>query len=82
MNRTIAAITIASILLPVAAHSAFKLDSRYQDRDGDLVADIPEQTEKQTDPSTLEHVFEEFDTLVAFQGCLTEWHMHAHSREA
>lgn len=53
MNRTIAAITIASILLPVAAHSAFKLDSRYQDRDGDLVADIPEQTEKQTDPSTL-----------------------------
>ncbi|ARM85950.1 phosphate/phosphite/phosphonate ABC transporter substrate-binding protein [Marinobacter salarius] len=53
MNRTIAAITIASILLPAAAHSAFKLDSRYQDRDGDLVADIPEQTEKQTDPSTL-----------------------------
>ena len=42
MNRTIAAITIASILLPVAAHSAFKLDSRYQDRDGDLVADIPD----------------------------------------
>jgi len=53
MNRTFAAVAIASILLPAAAHSAFKLDSRYQDRDGDLVADIPKQTEKQTDPSTL-----------------------------
>ena len=53
MNRTIAAVAIASILLPVAAHSAFKLDSRYQDSDGDLVADIPSQAEQQTDPSTL-----------------------------
>ncbi|MEQ3622945.1 MAG: phosphate/phosphite/phosphonate ABC transporter substrate-binding protein [Marinobacter sp.] len=53
MNRTIAAVAIASILLPAAAHSAFKLDSRYQDSDGDLVADIPSQAEQQTDPSTL-----------------------------
>lgn len=53
MNRTIIAIALASLLLPTGAHSAFKLDSRYQDNDGDLVADIPSQTEKQTDPATL-----------------------------
>ena len=53
MNRTIAAVTVASLLLPVIAQGAFKLDSRYQDNDGDLVADIPSQADKQTDPSTL-----------------------------
>lgn len=52
MNRKIVAVTIAS-LLPVIAQGAFKLDSRYQDNDGDLVADIPSESEDQRDPSTL-----------------------------
>lgn len=53
MKRTLAAFTVASLLLPAIAHSAFSLDSRYQDTDGDLVADIPSRPEDQKDPSTL-----------------------------
>ena len=44
-----AAVTF-SLSLPAAAE--FKLDSRYTDADGDLVADIPPESE-QVDPGTL-----------------------------
>ena len=50
-------------LLPIAfaalfayastAHAEFKLDERYTDADGDLIADIPEDPAKQVDPDTL-----------------------------
>jgi len=53
MKRTITAIAVASLMAPAFAQGAFKLDSRYQDNDGDLVADIPSQAENQKDPSTL-----------------------------
>ncbi|MCL7942426.1 phosphate/phosphite/phosphonate ABC transporter substrate-binding protein [Marinobacter sp. ATCH36] len=53
MNRTMTAVAFASAMLPIVAHGAFKLDSRYQDTDGDLVADIPSEAENQQDPSTL-----------------------------
>lgn len=43
----------ATMLTPVLAHGAFQLDSRYQDNDGDLVADIPSDKSKLVDPSTL-----------------------------
>jgi phosphonate transport system substrate-binding protein len=46
-------LSCAAMLTPVLAHGAFQLDNRYQDNDGDLVADIPSDTSKQTDPSTL-----------------------------
>jgi len=36
-----------------AANADFKLDSRYQDADGDLVADIPTDPSQQIDPDTL-----------------------------
>ncbi|UZD65438.1 phosphate/phosphite/phosphonate ABC transporter substrate-binding protein [Marinobacter sp. AN1] len=42
-----------SLLLPVAANAEFKLDDRYQDKDGDLIADIPADASQQVDPSTL-----------------------------
>ncbi len=35
------------------ASAAFKLDSRYQDNDGDMLADIPADPSQQVDPSTL-----------------------------
>ena len=41
-----------ALLAPLAAQ-AFTLDDRYQDKDGDLIADIPSDTAKQVDPSTL-----------------------------
>ena len=37
----------------VPANAEFKLDSRYQDADGDLVADTPTDPAQQVDPSTL-----------------------------
>lgn len=46
---------VAAIAFAVApvAHAEFKLDSRYQDADGDLVADIPTDTAQLVDPDTL-----------------------------
>lgn len=41
------------LMLPLAGHAEFTLDSRYQDQDGDLVADIPADADQQVDPSTL-----------------------------
>lgn len=42
---------LAALCLPAAAE--FQLDSRYQDKDGDLVADIPADPSEQVDPPTL-----------------------------
>jgi len=42
---------IAAFTWPAAA--AFQLDSRYQDNDGDMIADIPTDPADQVDPSTL-----------------------------
>jgi len=52
MNKFLT-LTCAAMLTPVLAHGAFQLDSRYQDNDGDLIADIPSDESKLVDPSTL-----------------------------
>ena len=39
--------------LIASAHAEFKLDPRYSDTDGDLIADIPADSSKWVDPSTL-----------------------------
>ncbi|BES69485.1 phosphate/phosphite/phosphonate ABC transporter substrate-binding protein [Marinobacter nanhaiticus D15-8W] len=46
-------IACATLLMPMLAHADFQLDDRYTDKDGDLIADIPEDESKQIDPSTL-----------------------------
>jgi phosphonate transport system substrate-binding protein len=40
-------------VLSIPAAADFQLDSRYQDNDGDMIADIPADPAKQVDPSTL-----------------------------
>lgn len=45
-------IAYAILQMPLSAHG-FSLDTRYQDKDGDLVADIPADSAQQVDPSTL-----------------------------
>jgi phosphonate transport system substrate-binding protein len=50
MIAAAAALTVAASVLP--AHS-FQLDSRFQDNDGDLVADIPTDPAQWVDPATL-----------------------------
>lgn len=44
---------LLTALLAGAAQAEFKLDSRYSDADGDLIADIPSDPAQQVDPSTL-----------------------------
>ncbi len=48
-----AALLAAAVLLPGAAHAEFKLDPRFTDANGDLVADAPTDPAKQIDPDTL-----------------------------
>lgn len=50
MIAAAAALTVAASAMP--AHS-FQLDSRFQDNDGDLVADIPTDAANLVDPATL-----------------------------
>lgn len=52
MKQVLVALAVWA-LLSVPATAAFKLDSRYQDKDGDMVADIPADKSQQVDPSTL-----------------------------
>ncbi|MFK7891721.1 MAG: phosphate/phosphite/phosphonate ABC transporter substrate-binding protein [Granulosicoccus sp.] len=49
---TIAAAAALAIAITAPASAAFKLDSRYTDADGDLIADIPDAAD-QVDPGTL-----------------------------
>ncbi|MEE9319871.1 MAG: phosphate/phosphite/phosphonate ABC transporter substrate-binding protein [Granulosicoccus sp.] len=51
MKTLIAAAVTLVLSLPAAAE--FKLDSRYADEDGDLIADIPTDPADQIDPPTL-----------------------------
>ena len=44
---------LAAVALSLGMSSAFALDSRYTDADGDLLADIPTEASKLIDPSTL-----------------------------
>ncbi|MEC9368406.1 MAG: phosphate/phosphite/phosphonate ABC transporter substrate-binding protein [Pseudomonadota bacterium] len=39
--------------IPGKARAEFGLDARFEDKDGDLIADIPSDPSKQVDPSTL-----------------------------
>jgi phosphonate transport system substrate-binding protein len=43
----------ATVALSFPASADFQLDSRYQDNDGDMIADIPTDPSEQIDPSTL-----------------------------
>jgi len=52
MKALIAALVLATALASPAS-AEFKLDSRFLDQDGDLIADIPVDAAKQVDPSTL-----------------------------
>ena len=52
MRRLVLSLTLTAALCTPAV-GAFQLDSRYQDNDGDMLADIPTDPSKQVDSSTL-----------------------------
>jgi phosphonate transport system substrate-binding protein len=47
------AVLAATVIASGPALGAFQLDGRYQDTDGDMIADIPADKAQQVDPSTL-----------------------------
>lgn len=49
----ITAAVLTAITFSAPAHAEFKLDSRFTDNDGDLIADIPSDPAKLVDPGTL-----------------------------
>lgn len=51
--KTLVAALLMSSLIAGPAFAEFKLDSRYQDADGDMVADVPTDPAQQVDPDTL-----------------------------
>lgn len=53
MKLVAAAFAIAALLASQPALAEFKLDSRFTDADGDLIADIPSDPAQQIDPETL-----------------------------
>jgi phosphonate transport system substrate-binding protein len=52
MKKLAAALAI-SVAFAIPAHAEFKLDARYADADGDMVADIPTDASQLVDPDTL-----------------------------
>lgn len=52
MKIFVKVLTLCFFLL-ASANAQFKLDPRYSDTDGDLIADIPSDVSQQKDPSTL-----------------------------
>ncbi|MFG1280221.1 phosphate/phosphite/phosphonate ABC transporter substrate-binding protein [Xanthobacter autotrophicus] len=52
-SLTCAAVLAASMLAPTFAQAEFKLDPRFTDTNGDMVADTPSDPAKQLDPDTL-----------------------------
>src|SRR5690606_34438785 len=61
LTRTLAAACVSAVALALAAQPAAAqddcergtLDDRYCDRDGDLIADVPEDAAELVDPDTL-----------------------------
>lgn len=51
--KRLCTLAFTSVIAANAAYADFSLDSRYVDNDNDLVADIPTDKSKLTDPSTL-----------------------------
>lgn len=52
-SLTYAAMLAATVLASNSAHAEFKLDPRFTDTNGDMVADAPSDPAKQLDPDTL-----------------------------
>lgn len=53
MKTLLVALALSAAAIALPAQAEFKLDSRYTDSDGDLVADIPTDASQLVDPDTL-----------------------------
>ncbi|TGN38998.1 phosphate/phosphite/phosphonate ABC transporter substrate-binding protein [Marinobacter confluentis] len=74
MNK-LSVLACAVMLAPVSAQ-AFSLDDRYQDKDGDLIADIPEDSAQLTDPSTLIFAYTPVEDPAVYREVWSEFLAH------
>ncbi|AHI29602.1 phosphate/phosphite/phosphonate ABC transporter substrate-binding protein [Marinobacter similis] len=66
----------ATLLTPALAQGAFQLDSRYQDKDGDLIADIPSAESELIDPSTLIFAYTPVEDPAVYREVWSEFLAH------
>ncbi|REG86568.1 phosphate/phosphite/phosphonate ABC transporter substrate-binding protein [Marinomonas pollencensis] len=67
---------VASILSASSAHAAFTLDSRYVDKDNDLIADVPTDKSKLLDPSTLIFAYTPVEDPAVYAGVWSDFLAH------
>lgn len=53
MKKILAALALTTVIFTMPAQAEFKLDGRYIDADGDMIADIPTDASQLVDPDTL-----------------------------
>ncbi len=53
LDRVLTAAAVVAVLAAGTAQAEFQLDPRFTDNDGDLIADIPEDSSQWADPGTL-----------------------------
>jgi len=77
MNMTkLSFIACAAVLVAPLSTQAFSLDKRYQDKDGDLIADIPTEQAKQKDPSTLIFAYTPVEDPAVYREVWSEFLTH------
>ena len=65
MKKILAALALTTVIFTVPAQAEFKLDSRYSDADGDMIADIPTDASQLSDPDTLVFAYTPVETLLS-----------------
>lgn len=73
--KKLSVLACAAMLAPLSAH-AFNLDDRYQDKDGDLIADIPTDPAQQKDPSTLIFAYTPVEDPAVYREVWSEFLTH------
>lgn len=66
----------AVLAAPLSAQADFSLDKRYQDKDGDLIADIPTDKAEQKDPSTLIFAYTPVEDPAVYREVWSEFLAH------
>jgi len=75
MRHLLAAVALAALTVPALAE--FKLDNRYTDADGDLIADIPTDASQLVDPSTLIFAYTPVEDPAVYAEAWTDFLTHA-----
>ena len=76
LNLLCAASTALIAIAAAAPASAFELGERYEDKDGDLIADIPSDPSEQIDPDTLIFAYTPVEDPAVYRDVFSEFLDH------